>query len=127
MKVEGRKIMRLIAAYGASKGYAEKSYLKRFTEDFSLNYNQWNAYTRDAQVIGLKVFEKIEEIFPDINWNWLFRDENEPMFYKELTPYMVNEPEEVSEKDDLISKLNAIHADVRKILEKGVSDTSITT
>jgi hypothetical protein len=31
--------------------------------DFDLNYNQWNAYTRGAQVVGNKITLRLMEIF----------------------------------------------------------------
>jgi hypothetical protein len=34
-------------------------------KDFDLNYNQWNAYTRGAQVVGNKITLRLMEIFPN--------------------------------------------------------------
>jgi hypothetical protein len=74
MYLEGSKIKQLISHYGESKGYPEKSHVAKFCEDFNLNYTQWNAYTRDAQNIGIKIIDKLMEIFPNLNLNWLFKD-----------------------------------------------------
>jgi hypothetical protein len=50
MYIDGAKIKSLISSYGKDKDYPEKSAM--FCKDFDLNYNQWNAYTRGAQVVG---------------------------------------------------------------------------
>jgi hypothetical protein len=50
----------LISSYGKDKDYPEKSYTAMF---WNLNYNQWNAYTRGAQVVGNKITLRLMEIF----------------------------------------------------------------
>lgn len=75
MTIDGDKIKQLISQYGKGKGYPEKSYVVRFCEDFKLNYKQWNAYCSGTQNLGLKIIEVLMDIFPDLNLNWLLKDE----------------------------------------------------
>jgi hypothetical protein len=77
MYVPGDKIAQLIDHYGKSKGYPAKSYLKNFTKDFELNYNQWNSYCNQngGDNAGIKVLGVLLKIFPDLNLNWLFKDD----------------------------------------------------
>lgn len=76
MHVETEKIKQLIEVYGKDKGYEEKAHIKRFCEDFSLSYTQWNAYLRGAQNVGIKIVEQLIDIFPNINLNWFLKDED---------------------------------------------------
>lgn len=111
MNVEPEKIKQIISRYGQSKGYPEKSYTAKFCEDFDLNYNQWNAYTRGAQDIGIKVINFLMEKFPDTDMNWLLK--------KEITVFdSVSEPREFYEEitnEAIMVKLNQIHHDLKKI------------
>jgi hypothetical protein len=110
MYVDGNKIKVLVEAYGKEKGYPEKSYMAKFCEDFDLNYNQWNAYSRGAQVIGTKIVQRLMEIFPEVDLNWLLK-ENEP---GKVTD-MVHEPKETYMNDSekkIMQKLEIIHKEI---------------
>ncbi|MBN8565262.1 MAG: hypothetical protein J0M25_00820 [Flavobacteriales bacterium] len=113
MYVDGNKIKVLVEAYGKEKGYPEKSYMAKFCEDFELNYNQWNAYSRGAQVIGTKIVQRLMEIFPDVDLNWLLK-ENEAL--EALS--MVHEPKETLLKESekmIMDKLEIIHKEILKL------------
>lgn len=116
MEVDGLKIFALMAHYGKSKGYAEKSYVSTFCEDFDLNYKQWSAYTRGAQNMGMKIIDRLIEIFPKLNLNWLLKDDGY-MFNDFDMPLIVAEPgtpygQSAFEKE-VLSKLNAMHQDIK--------------
>jgi hypothetical protein len=81
MYIDGAKIKSLISSYGKDKDYPEKSYTACFCKDFDLNYNQWNAYTRGAQVVGNKI--TINGDFSNLNLNWLLKDTDSNMFIGE--------------------------------------------
>lgn len=124
MYVDGAKIKSLISTYGKSKEYPEKSYTAMFCKDFDLNYNQWNAYTRGAQVVGPKITQKLMEIFPDLNLNWFFKEEKN-MFVGENTDLMVlKEPEPKYQKkigqEDIYNKLDDILFELKKVTNKGI-------
>jgi hypothetical protein len=95
MYIDGAKIKSLISSYGKDKDYPEKSYTAMFCKDFDLNYNQWNAYTRGAQVVGNKITLRLMEIFPNLNLNWLLKDTDSNMFIGEADSYssIIKEPE----------------------------------
>lgn len=75
MNIQGEKIRVLIKIYGLSKCYPEKSYLANFCRDFNLNYSQWNAHIGDRQSAGGKVLDILMQAFPDLNLNWLLKEE----------------------------------------------------
>lgn len=77
MNIDGEKIKQLIEIYGETKGYAKKSHLSLFCDDHDLNYKQWTAYCRNTQKLGLKIIYDLITIFPDLNLNWLFKDQGE--------------------------------------------------
>lgn len=122
MSVESEKIKKLIEYYGKLKGYPESSYVSRFAEDFKLNYNQWSAYTRGAQVIGLKIIHKLMEIFPDLNMNWYMKDdynmfitenfnkveEVDPKYSKEIVDALYKRADEMGKKLSEIHKLSKL-------------------
>lgn len=115
MYVDGNKIKVLVEAYGKEKGYPEKSYMAKFCEDYDLNYNQWNAYSRGAQVIGTKIVQRLMEIFPDVDLNWLLRENTD-----EILTDMVKEPAEVylkSSEKQIMDKLELIHQDIKKLIK----------
>lgn len=119
MDIEGSKIMRLIEHYGKQKGFEEKHYLRGFTSDLGLNYTQWAAYTRGSQNLGIKVLDQLMQIFPDLNLNWLLKDDPE-MFLTDIIG-KVAEPEAkymvTNVKDPVMTKLDAIHEDLKKMAE----------
>jgi hypothetical protein len=113
MYVDGSKIKVLVEAYGNKKGYPEKSHMAKFCEDFDLNYNQWNAYSRGAQVIGTKIVQRLMEIFPEVDLNWLLKEGLEPEKVQ-----MVSEPSETYLKKGeklIMDKLELIHQDLLKL------------
>jgi len=115
MYVDGSKIKVLVEAYGNKMGYPEKSHLAKFCEDFDLNYNQWSAYSRGAQVIGTKIVQRLMEIFPEVDLNWLLRENSD-----EILPDMVKEPAEVYQKSSekqIMDKLELIHQDILKLIK----------
>lgn len=75
MEISPDKIKKLIDLYGMIHDYPKKSYVVFFCGDNDLNYNQWNNYLRGKQAIGMKVISDLMMIFPDLNMNWLFKDE----------------------------------------------------
>lgn len=117
MSVDGEKIKQLVKYYGQLHGYPEKSYLAKFCEDNSLNYNQWNAYTRNKQEIGIKIIHFLIDIFPDLNLNWFFKNEGEMNSDGKLMVF--EEPQEELLKEisqiDIYKKLELIHYDLKKI------------
>lgn len=117
MYVDGDKIKSLIVVYGKEKGYPEKSYVAMFCEDFQLNYNQWNAYTRGAQNVGTKILQQLMEIFPNLNLNWLLK-EDENRFVSNEKHLELNEPQIKYDQNvsnlDLMMKLEEIHSFLKK-------------
>lgn len=95
MVVEGDKIKELIADYSKGKGYPEKSYVTQFCEDFSLNYKQWNAYCNGSQDLGIKIIQILMDIFPNLNLNWLLKDDSS----KYLDSNYVLEPKNIYQKE----------------------------
>lgn len=122
MYVDGDKIKSLISVYGKNMDYPEKSHTALFCKDFGLNYNQWNAYTRGAQVVGTKITQKLMEIFPNLNLNWFFKDAGEMFIGEDQVQMLVSEPKEKYTKkigqEDLYNKLEEILVEIKKIKEK---------
>ena len=118
MTIEGDKIKQLISHYGADKGYTEKSYLVRFCDDNNLNYKQWSAYCSGTQNLGLKIIEVLMDIFPDLNLNWLLKED--VLMFKNKNIF--NEPGEVYSKEIsnqvLYNKLESIEKKINLVLEK---------
>jgi len=118
MNVDGSKIKALVEFYGRSKGYPEKSYLPKFCEDFDVNYKQWNAYFRGTQNLGTKIFDILMDIFPDLNMNWLLKDDPN-MFLSSESEFIINEPQVKYAKNitnsDLMKKLEEIHSDLKRV------------
>jgi len=89
MQISPDKIDKLIELYGIIHNYPRKSWVVFFCRDNNLNYNQWNAHIRGKQVIGLKIVYDLISIFPDLNLNWLFKDEgnilSKPIITEETT------------------------------------------
>lgn len=111
MNVEPEKIKEIISSYGKAKGYPERSHTARFCDDFGLNYNQWKAYTRGAQDIGIKVIHTLMDIFPELDLNWLLKKEIKQQ-------NLLQEPKETYGEitnEDIMVKLNQIHQDIKKI------------
>lgn len=119
MSIAKEKIKKLVEVYGFSKNYPEKSHLKRWCEDFDFNYTQWNGYTRGTQKIGVKIVEQLMDIFPELNLNWLLKDEHN-MFSeeKEGNELTLKESTVIYSKEitnlDLMNKLNQIEKEVKK-------------
>jgi hypothetical protein len=123
MYIEGEKIKSLISIYGKSQEYPEKSYTAMFCKDFDLNYNQWNAYTRGAQVVGNKITLKLMDIFPDLNLNWLLKDEKNMFSGSENVPVIKEpapKPAKKIEKQDIYDKLDDILIELKKVTSKEV-------
>ncbi len=129
MIVKGEKIRELIEDYGKANNIAEKSFLRQFTEEFDLNYAQWSNYIRGEQNLGLKPIEKLIEIFPYINLNWLLKDYGEKYIVNNITPYPEAEDPELnfaSEVDSelkitnemLMKKLELMHSDIQNSFSK---------
>lgn len=120
MYVDGEKFISLVAVYGKDKGYPEKSYLPMFCKDFDLAYNQWYAYTKGKQVVGIKIIHRIIEIFPNINLNWFLKDDPN-MFTHESDVLILEEPKAIYNKkvtnEDLMTKLEEIQNDLKKQLK----------
>ena len=118
MTIEGDKIKQLISYYGADKGYPEKSYLVRFCDDNNLNYKQWSAYCSSTQNLGLKIIEVLMDIFPDLNLNWLLK-EDVSMF---KNTNVLNEPGDFYVKEisnqAIFNKLESIEKKINLVLEK---------
>lgn len=74
MNVKGTKIKSLVDYYANMKDYPSKSSLAKFCEDYELNYNQWNAYIRETQAVGIKIIHQLMDIFPKLNLNWLLKN-----------------------------------------------------
>jgi hypothetical protein len=123
MNVDGSKIKRLIESYGAEKDYDQKTQLRRFCEDFNLNYIQFHAYTKGTQNLGLKIIYRLMEIFPNLNLNWLLKDEENMFVGKENSlPMILKEPQEKYSKkigqEDIFHKLEDILVEIKKISTK---------
>lgn len=118
MYVDGAKIRKLIAVWGNNKGYPEKSYVTMFCNENNLSYNQWNAYLRGSQNLGTKIIQQLISIFPDLNLNWLLKEDLN-MFTKQNVNNHIEEPEPKYKNvtnDDIMAKLEEVHADLRKKL-----------
>lgn len=120
MIVDGSKIKRLIDQYGEEKGLPEKSRLVRFCEEYGLNYNQWNAYTRGAQDIGIKIIQVLMDIFPEMDLNWLLKkdypsrtdsqylvEEGDPKYSKAVVDNLYKSYREVTKTINEIHKMTA--------------------
>lgn len=122
MNVDGNKFKAIIYWYGKQKGYDEKSYIPRFCEDFDLNYNQWNAYTRGAQNVGTKIIQFLMENFPNLNMNWFLKNEYNMWIdpAEKHNDLILSESEiKISITPELIfNKLEAIHKDIKKMSKK---------
>jgi hypothetical protein len=111
MYVDGAKIKELIWDWGKERNLPEKSYISKFCEDNSLSYNQWSAYTRGAQNIGIKILEVLYKIFPNINFNWLLK--NSPEKYEQAyslvaepsASYSFDDVDSVDQLKEILSKL----------------------
>lgn len=118
MNVDGEKIRQLIEHYGTQKKYEPKTKLRRFCEDFDLNYIQWSSYIKGTQNLGIKIIHVLMNIFPSLNLNWFLKDEGQ-MFTSEEKVLVLNEPKaEYSkkiEKEDLYEKLDEILVEIKKI------------
>jgi len=119
MNVDGEKIKQLIEVYGVSKGYSEKSYLPKFCEDFNVNYTQWNAYCRGSQKMGTKIIDLLIDVFPDINLNWLLKEEKNMFTDKENPTVVLKEPETKYFKrkignEDIYDKLDDILEELKR-------------
>lgn len=125
MNIEGSKIKALIDHYGQEKGYPEKSYIAKFCEDFDVNYIQWSAYTRNTQKAGIKIIYFLMDIFPNLNMNWLLK-EDEKMFLTKKSSLKQDLVEEGGDKSlqeckvdvsnsEIMSKLEKMHNDLKKI------------
>lgn len=94
MEISKEKIQILVNLYGLIHNHPKKSCLKLFCSENNLNYNQWNAHIGGRQVIGLKIVFKLMEIFPDLNMNWLFKNEGnvlvKPVITEETTAWPVS-------------------------------------
>lgn len=125
MNVDGSKIKKLVEIYGSGKNYDTKSYLAKFCEDNNLNYIQWNAYTRGAQTLGIKIVYLLIDIFPNLNLNWLLKDEGDIFTSEEENVMIVNDlkseyvktPKDVT-NEDLMKKLEEIEKDIKKVNSK---------
>lgn len=121
MNVDGEKIRTLIEVYGKEKGYPPKSYLSMFCEENDVNYSQWNAHIGGRQVAGTKIIDKLMHIFPDLNMNWFLKDDPN-MFISDNQETILNEPPAKYAKlvttKDLMNKLEELHLDLKKELEK---------
>ncbi|WP_417365974.1 hypothetical protein [Flavobacterium beibuense] len=122
MDVNGSKIKALIEHYGQQKNYEEKSYLVKFAADHGLNYKQWNNYIRGNQAAGIKIVSFLIEVFPDLNLNWLLKDQGN-MFAEVNSLPMSQEPSarygKKIDNSDIYRKLEEIQNDIKKIkLEK---------
>ncbi|MBC5835781.1 hypothetical protein G6N05_05225 [Flavobacterium sp. F372] len=117
MTIDGDKIKQLISHYSEDKGYLEKSYVVRFCEDNNLNYKQWNAYCSGTQNLGLKIIEVLMDIFPNLNLNWLLKEELN--MFKSYN--LVEEPREIYTAEisnqALFNKLESIEKKINKVLE----------
>ncbi|MEO8532823.1 MAG: hypothetical protein ABI441_03700 [Flavobacterium sp.] len=118
MNIEGSKIKALIDHYGLEKGYPEKSYTAKFCEDFDVNYIQWRAYTRNTQKAGIKIIYFLMDVFPDLNMNWLLKDERN-MFLSQVGNTQVSErPTNIKKEvtnSDIMKKLIEIHRDLKTV------------
>jgi hypothetical protein len=121
MNIDGWKIKKLIEAYGIEKGYEVKSYLPKFCEDNNLNYIQWNAYTRGAQTLGIKIVYLLIDIFPDLNLNWLMKDDVNVFIGNENVPVIKEpapKPAKKIEQQDIYDKLDDILIELKKVTSK---------
>jgi hypothetical protein len=121
MNITGEKIEKLIEIYGIKKGYAEKSYLPMFCQDFNLNYTQWNAYTRGKQNIGTKIIDLLIDIFPELNLNWLIKDDVNVFIGNDSVPViqeLAPKPAKKIEQQDIYDKLDDILIELKKVTSK---------
>ena len=119
MYVDGEKFVSLVSTYCKDKEYPEKSYLPMFCKDFDLSYNQWHAYTKGTQVVGTKIIQRLMEIFPNLNLNWLLKDEPN-MFLGAKEEMILAEPKpkygKIVSNLELMHKLEEMHDDIKKVL-----------
>jgi hypothetical protein len=122
MNVDGEKIRTLIEVYGKEREYPSKSYLSKFCEDNDVNYSQWNAHIGGRQVVGTKILDKLMYVFPDLNMNWLLKDDPN-MFTRGEIKHALSEPPSKYAKnvtnEDLMNKLEEILIQTKKVSSKG--------
>ncbi len=63
----------------------DKILSKVWGEDNDVNYSQWNAHIGGRQVIGLKILDKLMYIYPNLNMNWLLKDDPNMFITKEYS------------------------------------------
>lgn len=121
MNVEGHKIRTLIEVYGKSKNYLPKEYLSGFCKDNDVNYTQWNAYIGERQAVGTKILDILMHVFPNLNMNWLLKDDPNP-FIGATNVIGVNEPASTYDKtskkitnEDLMKKLEELENEIKKM------------
>jgi hypothetical protein len=118
MTIDGDKIKALIEVYGQRKGYPEKSYIPKFCEDFDLNYIQWFSYVKGKTNPGLKIIYNLVNIFPELNLNWLLKEDSN-MFTDPNVVFAFEEPSEEYRKEvsnnDIMKKLDIIEKEIKKL------------
>lgn len=117
MVIDGGKILRIIEHYGEIKGYPKKSHLKGFTDDFGVNYAQWSNYTRGDQNLGIKIIDFLVEKFPNLNMNWLLKDEGDMFVNNSALPQLTEPGATYEVKDPVLHKLELMHQDIKKLQE----------
>ena len=71
--ISGKKIEEIAIWYCQSKGYKRYSF-KRFCNDFDFNYAEFTDYKNERKNNNKVVFTFLE-LFPNLNMNWLLKDE----------------------------------------------------
>ena len=127
MVIDARKIKAVIEYYGQIKNYPEKSYITKFCEDFKLNYKQWSALCSGNLPGGYKVVDIFLDIFPNIDTNWLIKNDVPVNGDKFLSSGKIEKKsaKELNEEytreitnDQLFRKMEEIQFEFRKFSEK---------
>lgn len=118
MDIEKGRVVALIEHYRKAKEYPEKSWLKGFCADNSLNYNQWHTLLKSDKGVGIKIIDILVNIFPNVNLNWLLKGEGEMFTDGKM---VVSEPASTYLKTpfekEVIQRLEAVQNELKTLKE----------
>jgi len=109
---------RRLAFYIENKGYKKKE----FCEKYGFVYNNFTTILTGKMPLGINVLNKIKEVLPNLNIEWLLYGNGVPDLDSENT---VNEPGVYLVKEDLFEDLLLSYIEkgkVHKLIQKMIND-----
>lgn len=119
MDIDKGKVITLIKHYSTEKGYSEKSWLTAFCEDKQLNYKQWHTLLKTDKGIGIKVIDLLVDVFPNLNLNWLLKDDGEMFITGEKANIEAVNTSSSTFENEVIKRLELIQVDIQYLKSKG--------